>query len=63
MDFCNQMELYLFCSFIGHRKDKKISFTKFKSQNIFLVLLTLAHNYGKWKKKKKVIEMIMSLCL
>lgn len=51
MDFCNQMEFYLFCSFIAHRKDKKISFTKLKSQNIFLVLLTLAHNYWKWGKK------------
>lgn len=52
MDYCKQMDFYLFCSFTAHRKDKKISYTKLEWQNIFLVLLTLADAYCNWKKKR-----------
>lgn len=49
MDFCKQMDFYLFCSFLAHKKDKKTSYTKLEGQNIFLVLLTLADAYCKGK--------------
>lgn len=53
MDFCKQMDFYLFCSFIARRKDKKMSYTKLEWQNIFLVLLTLADVYCNGKKTLK----------
>lgn len=45
MDFCKWKDFYLFCSFIAHRKYKKIPYTKSEWQNIFWVLLTLADAY------------------